>query len=136
MNNGNSNDKLTQKQIIGRKGEDIACDYLKNSGFKIIERNYLRKWGELDIVAQKAKTLHFIEVKTVSRDLSVIHETQDAYRPEDNMHPWKLKRLSRAIQTFLMEGELDDEWLFDLITVYIDEKNKKSQVSFIEDIVL
>ena len=53
---------------IGRLGEDIACRFLKEKGFKVVERNYWKKWGEIDIVAEKEGVLRFIEVKTVTRE--------------------------------------------------------------------
>jgi Holliday junction resolvase-like predicted endonuclease len=65
----------TAKRQTGDIGEEVACKYLENKGFSVMERNYLRKWGEIDIIAQKdingAKRLYFIEVKTVSRESSV-----------------------------------------------------------------
>jgi len=107
-------------------------------GFEIVERNYWKKWGEIDIIAKKKGIVRFIEVKTVSCKTldSVTHET-DAYRPEDNLHPWKLKRLSRTIQTYLLEKGNDDiEWQFDVIAIYLDMSNKKARVNFLEDIVI
>ena len=72
-------------------------------GFEIIEQNYNKKWGEIDIIARKGQKLHFIEVKSVSRDsLKYVSPETDSYRPEDNLHPWKLERLSRVIQTYLL----------------------------------
>src|SRR3989344_3727604 len=68
----------TEKQKIGQMGEDFACKYLEKNGYKIIERNYLKKWGELDIIAKKRGKIHFIEVKSVSREIApgnVTHET-------------------------------------------------------------
>ena len=72
---------LTQKQKIGQIGENLAVRHLKNLGFKILDRNYRKKWGEIDIIAEidKAssifqkflhpkKILHFIEVKSVSAE--------------------------------------------------------------------
>jgi putative endonuclease len=133
----------TEKQKLGEIGENSACDYLKKNGYQIIERNYLRKWGELDIVTKKGNKLHFVEVKSVSRDLSsVTHVTNprenDGYNPEDNMHPWKLQRLSRVIQFYLLEKNVSDEtdWQFDLVTVYIDMNKRLSRVFLMEDIVL
>lgn len=130
----------TDKQKIGQIGEDSACKWLVNKGYKIVERNYLKKWGEIDIVARKGKNLHFIEVKAVSRDLSnVTHVTSnDSYRAEDNMHPWKLQRLGRAIQSYLLERDVSDEtdWQFDVVTVYIDMSKRISRVFLLEDIVL
>lgn len=140
----------TEKQKIGEIGESCACEYLEKNDYKVIDRNYCRKWGELDIVATKAKKLHFIEVKSVSRNLeggSVIRETHDSYRAEDNMHPWKLKRLGRAVQSYLLEKDIrlkelfgqvsdDIDWQFDVVTVYIDVSKRISRVFLMEDVVL
>ncbi|MBX4181397.1 YraN family protein, partial [Candidatus Parcubacteria bacterium] len=59
-------DNRTEKRKLGDIGENIACDFLKNRGYTIVERNYLRKWGEIDIVARKGEVIHFVEVKSVS----------------------------------------------------------------------
>ncbi len=50
----------------GRKGENQACNYLKSHGFKIMERNFRVRTGEIDIIAQKDSVFHFFEVKTRS----------------------------------------------------------------------
>src|SRR3989344_5896420 len=117
----------TEKQLLGQIGEDYACKYLENIGYKVVQRNYLKKWGEIDIVVSKDRKIHFVEVKSVSRvtnsnsQFNVNHET-DGYRPEDNIHPWKLKRLGRVIQSYLLEKDIPDDidWQFDVITVHID----------------
>lgn len=49
---------------LGKKGEDIACDYLINKGHKILERNYRTKFGEIDIISEYKNKIVFIEVKT------------------------------------------------------------------------
>ena len=132
----------TQKQQIGKLGEDLACRFLVKSGFEIVERNYLQKCGELDIIAKKADILHFVEVKSVSREN--INDVSDReYRPEDNLHPWKLERLKKTIQVYLnnksvsVAGQASEtDWQFDVITVYIDTKNMVSRVNFLENIVI
>ena len=128
----------TQKR--GEIGENIAVRFLVKQGFSIIERNYTKKWGELDIVAEKGSRLYFIEVKSVSRDNlgQVSQETLDQYKPEDNMHPWKLKRLSRTIQTYLLSKKVpeDREWQVDLLVVFLDLKAKKARVKVVKDIIL
>ena len=110
-------------------------------GFEIVERNYTKKWGELDIVSKKAEKLHFVEVKSVSREnikAVVPHETTDDFRPEDNMHPKKLERLSRAVETYLLDRNVspETEWQFDLVTVYLDLGKKEAKVGMIEDLIL
>ena len=137
----------TEKQVIGKVGEDYACQYLKEHDYQIIERNYLKKWGEIDIITKKAKKIHFIEVKTVSRDIlgftkisnsNVNHETFGEYRAEDNIHPWKLKRLGRAVQSYLLDRDVPDdiEWQFDVVTVCIDMSKRLIDVLLLENIVL
>jgi len=122
----------TPKRQIGDLGEGVACKYLETKGFRIVERNYLRKWGEIDIVAEKAKTLYFIEVKTVSR------EPGDGHRPEENVHYRKVQRLRRAIQTYILDRKIKDsqEWRFDIVCVYLDEANKKAKVEVLENVIL
>jgi putative endonuclease len=126
----------SDSQKTGEIGENVAVKFLMKHGFSILERNYTKKWGEIDIIAEKDDKLYFIEVKAVSR-LNLAVKDND-YRAEDNMHPWKLKRLSRTIQTYLISHKVheDKEWQFDLVIVYLDMKNKKARVKVENDIVL
>jgi len=131
----NNVSRETSKQTIGRKGEDEAVKYLKAKGFQILDRNYRKPWGELDIVAQKGSSLYFVEVKTVTRQWA--GGGGNFYEPEDNIHPWKIKRLSRAIQTYLLEKKIDDEanWQVDAISVYLEEgSGKLLKIEQLEDI--
>ena len=137
----NNIDRRTEKRRLGDIGENIACDFLKRMGFEVIERNYLRKWGEIDIVARKANVIRFIEVKSVScvtTQDSPVHGSQEtsSYRPEDNMHPWKLKRLARTMQTYMLHKKLDCDFQLDLITVKMDMATRKAKVEMIENIVI
>ncbi len=120
----------TEKQKIGEIGENISCEFLVKRGYKILDRNYRKKWGEIDIIAKKDKKIYFVEVKTVSRVTN--------YLPEENVHPWKLKRLGRAIKTYLLEKNVSDEteWQFDVIAVFLDLKTKKAKIRITEDVIL
>jgi len=130
----------TQKQVIGRLGEDIAAKYLENKGFSVVGLNYRKKYGEIDIIAQKGKTTHFIEVKSVSCENfpQNVSRVTDNYRPEDNIHPQKLKRLARTIQAFLLEKfpKGEPEWQFDAITVRLDMKTRRAKVRFMDNLIL
>jgi len=100
MYNKNFSKEPTDKQKLGAVGEDSACKWLESRGYRILERNYLKKWGEIDIIAKNKAKIHFIEVKAVSKDLSdkdVTHVTSDGYRAEDSIHYHKLERLGRTI---------------------------------------
>lgn len=127
----------SNSQKIGQLGEEVACMFLMKHGFSILERNYTKKWGEIDIIAEKNEKRYFIEVKSksVSSLDFVTHET--ASRPEENMHPWKLKRLRRVVETYLISKRLGHiEWQFDLLVVYLDIDNRKARVKVMENIIL
>lgn len=124
----------TAKRQLGDLGEDVACKYLERKGFRILERNYLRKWGEIDIVAEKGPLLSFIEVKSVTREKG----SRVTYRPEDNVHPAKLKRLHRAIQTYLLDRKVPEDrpWRIDVACVYLDFSTRKARVEILENVIL
>ena len=129
----------SETQKTGEIGENVAVKFLMKHSFTILDRNYTKKWGEIDIVAEKDNKLYFIEVKSVSRETlsSVTHETLDQYNPEENMHPWKLKRMARTIQTYLLSKNLDEkEWQVDLLVVFLDLKGKNAKIKVVKDIIL
>lgn len=126
----------TAKQEIGKIGEDLACEWLKRQGFSISQRNYLKKCGEIDVVAKKGSKLYFIEVKTVTRGGNQ-QSSLDTYAPEDNIHPWKLKRLAKTIEVYLLEKGIDEnaDWQIDAICVYLTPSQKLLKIEYIEEIL-
>ena len=155
----NTQPKQNKHLFVGELGEDIACRFLKEKDFKIIDRNYRKKWGELDVICEKGDITHFVEVKTLSKKIKDTRvgefgETSDKkisksfmnsafggvnnqHQPEDNIHPWKIKRLSRAIQSYLLEKKIsEDGWRFDIVAVLLDSKSKTAKIRFTENIPL
>ncbi len=132
----------SKSQKIGELGEDVACKYLEKHGFAVLERNYTKKWGEIDIIANKEGKLYFIEVKSVSRDLdhlnsAVENVTRGTFRPEENMHPWKMKRLARTVSTYLIHKRIGNTpWQFDLLVVCIDMSKRLARVKVVENVIL
>jgi putative endonuclease len=133
----------TPKRALGDIGEGVACKYLQNKGFSVVERNYLKPWGEIDVIAEKAEKLYFIEVKSVSREASDwqkagVTRESDTYRPEENVHPAKLKRLHRAVQTYLLDHKVPDdrEWQIDVACVYLDFSTHRAHVEVLENVIL
>jgi len=145
----------TDKQVIGQIGENCAVAYLERHGYKVIDRNYRKKYGEIDIVATKQGILHFVEVKSISAPVSEVkppgvrgstskfsHETDpddDDYEAEENVHPWKLKRLRRVIEAYLLSKYPNDEdeepdWQLDVVTVQVDREARVGRVRMLEDI--
>lgn len=140
----------SKTQKIGKLGEDLACKYLKGKGFSILERNYTKKWGEIDVIAEKDGAIHFIEVKASARELAekqsgvdvkheenVSPETENFFRPEENVHPWKMKRIRRTIETYFLSKRIGNTpWQFDIFLVFLDLRSKRARVEKLENIVL
>jgi putative endonuclease len=126
----------SNSQKIGELGEGVACKFLIKSGFSILERNYTKKWGEIDIIAQKNDKRYFIEVKSKqvqSIDL-ISYETN---RPEENMHKWKMERLRRVVETYLISKRIGYiDWQFDLLIVYLDLNKRLARVRMMDNIIL
>lgn len=126
----------SDSQKIGELGEDVACKFLMKHGYSILERNYTKKWGEIDVIAQKGEKRYFVEVKSTQVNSldSVTHVTN---RPEDHMHAWKMKRLRRVVETYLIHKRLGYvDWQFDLLVVYLDIDNRKARVEVVENVIL
>ncbi|MBQ3118307.1 MAG: YraN family protein [Clostridia bacterium] len=101
----------------GKTGEAAATKYLKVKGYKIIDRNYRKTYGELDIVAQKGENIAFVEVKT---------RKSDSYgTPAEFVTLKKQKKLIKAAYTYIQEHNLDAEFTFDVVEVYIEGKKVK-----------
>jgi putative endonuclease len=124
--------------LIGQLGEQIASGYLQNRGFQVIERNFRKKWGELDVVAEKDDVLHFVEVKAGSFQVRVPKEGVEAYRPEDHMHFYKKTRMKRIVQTYLLEKKIsmEKEWTIDLVVVHINTETKQVRIHILQNILL
>jgi putative endonuclease len=135
--------KQGEKNKIGAYGEQISVNYLKKLGFKILTINYLKKWGEIDIVAcetsKSIKKVHFVEVKTVS------YETKDqlkravsygTYRPEENVHRDKLRKLNRVIESWLAENRCDNDWQIDVCAVRVVPREKYATIKYLPNIII
>lgn len=107
---------IAGKSQVGQIGEELAVKHLKKQGFHILERNFRRPWGELDIVGRKGDMLVFFEVKTV------VKQSDDQILPEDELTFHKVQKLQRAILMYFKENRIDlnQEWRADLVAVELN----------------
>lgn len=105
-----------KKEVLGAWGESMAARYYRNRGYTLLGSRYRTRFGEIDLVACKKKTIVFIEVKTRSKKR--IAEPREAVTRE------KQQRLIRAAQSFIQTNELSDDvpMRFDVVEVIPDEK--------------
>ncbi len=109
-----------RKSEVGKAGEDLACGYLVDRKYKVLERNHRERWDEIDVICRApGETLVFVEVKTFGAE-SVV-----GLIPEDNMTVAKLKKLRRACETFAgKRPELINEkkgWRIDLVAIVLGD---------------
>jgi putative endonuclease len=135
-----SGTKLNERKSLGNLGEGYATMFLVKHGFAVIDRNYTEKTGEIDIIVEKGGNLHFVEVKTVSR------ETQNGpgrcftgniHRAEDNVDSRKLKKIERTAEIFMAKhGYKEKDFQIDLITVEFVVGNKTPFLNYIPNVNL
>lgn len=109
---------------LGILGEKIAEDYLKNRGYKILDRNYSFRIsgspqkGEIDIIAEKEDIITFFEVKTLKNSHN--------FFPEEKVNFQKQRKLIKTSESWLMEKKipLNTKWQIDVIAVEISQNNK------------
>lgn len=111
---------------LGRKGEGIAVDFLRNSGYDILETNYRYRRGEIDLIARKEKLLIFVEVKLRSR-------TDYGY-PEMAVDDKKAGLIMETAENYLQNNDWKHDIRFDIISV-VTKENKVVEVEHFEDAI-
>ncbi len=109
-----SDNKRDPRIGTGQTGEDLAVCYLENQGYTIVERNYRKRIGEIDIIARDGECLVFIEVKTRSN--------RRFGSPFDAVDFRKQRQISRVALAFMTQhrcGEVPVR--FDVIGVHLEE---------------
>lgn len=115
-----------KRQELGRKGEEIAASHLLKLGYRIIERNFRCRLGEIDMVAEEAGELVFVEVRTRSSHVFGL--------PEESVGWDKQARLRRLAQYYLISHRHSQRRCrFDVVSVTMDSQTGKKQVKVIKD---
>ena len=102
---------------LGLQAEERAANYLQDMGFRILERNFHSRFGEIDIVAQKDGVVHFIEVKM-----------SEKYEPLERITKKKMEKILKTIEYYRMRRALDADFCIDALVI------RKGRVELIENI--
>lgn len=111
----------------GNQGETLACNYLKKQGYKIIERNFRIRGGEIDIIAQDQDYLVFVEVKT--------RYSYDYGLPIESITPWKIKFLLKTAKFYLQKINYGDK-PYRLDFVAVDFTGYKPTIELLKNITV
>lgn len=116
---------------LGKYGEDLACEYLVNKGYKILCRNYRINFGEIDIIAQKKqklfggndKTIHFVEVKALSKN--------SAFCPEDHVDYRKRDKYRKLVEIWLAKNKFTQDYPCQVDIIAVCD----SKIDFFENVI-
>ncbi|MFC1790093.1 YraN family protein [Patescibacteria group bacterium] len=105
---------MVQSKVIGQKGEDLAADFLAQKGYRIVERNFRSRFGEIDLIVKKKKTLVFVEVKA-----------RKDFAPEWAINRHKLARVQKMAEVYLIKKNPGYQNLrIDVVCILFKEEPK------------
>ncbi len=106
---------MAKHNELGKLGEELAVDFLQKEGYEILETNWTFQKAEIDIIAQLGNTLAIIEVKTRS--------SIEFGLPQDFVNSKKIKLLTKAVDNYVVEKDLDINVRFDIIAIHLKDKS-------------
>lgn len=121
---------MIDKKTIGKWGENVACDYLKNEDYNILDRNFSCRQGEIDIIAYdlKSNEVVFFEVKT---------RTSFNYGiPSEAVNKTKQKHILNSVKYYLCCKGIHDMYIrIDVIEIVIDKENNRYKLNHLKSVL-
>jgi len=106
---------MAEHNLLGKKGEEKAVEFLKKLGYEIVATNWLEQKFEIDIIAKDGNEFVFVEVKTMSTDFFGT--------PEEAVTPAKQNHLIEGADFYIQQHEIDLEARFDVIAIVLNKQN-------------
>lgn len=111
---------------LGPQGERLAENFLKRSGFRILERNFRINGGEIDLICEKRGIIVFVEVKA--------RKSLVSGHPLESITPFKRERLLRTGLFYLNEKKIPDKpFRFDLVAIVFDDGGEVKEIKHLEN---
>ncbi|MFN3531984.1 MAG: YraN family protein [Candidatus Brocadia sp.] len=119
-------EELPYKRAIGTKGEQLAVRFLKKKGYKILQRNYRRRNGEIDVVCYDHGTIAFVEVKT---------RYSDKYGPPElSVTDAKKKQMAKIALQYVAEKKIEGINLrFDVVSIFYPPNEKHPTITLFKN---
>lgn len=120
-----------QNYEVGKIGEEIAADHLRKKGYKILEKNWKTKFGELDLIASKNTILVFVEVK--------LKIGEDFGTPEEMITPRKLQQVQNTAISFLQQNPKIEKtysgYRIDAVCIVLDSNREVERIDHYESLI-
>lgn len=116
----------------GKRGEDIAESYLIKNGFRVIEKNWNTRFGEIDIIASKNKTIHFVEVKL---------KVGDRFgSPEEMINKRKIWQVVKTSESYLLNNKklsaLFPNVQLDAVCIVLSESGEVERIDYYDNLTV
>jgi len=109
-------------QVQGKRGEDLAADFLRTKGYTLIARNVRSPFGEIDLICRDGKTTVFVEVK---------YRTAPNFgHPEEAIPGNKLERLEKSVEWYVTKNKLAGDYRLDVVSI----EGESPQVVHLQDV--
>ena len=118
---------MHKRQKIGEFAEKMVAEYLKDKNYKIVERNYRKPWGEIDIIAKIGDILVFVEVKANSQEF----RSKD-FSPEMRVDQEKIRKIIRTAKTYMGDGDIS--WRIDIVSVTFIKSEDKAKITHFKNV--
>lgn len=121
---------ITERTQFGNLAENLARRYLESKGYEIIERNYRKPWGEIDIIVFKDDVCVFVEVKANSREFI------GNFNPELRVDSKKLGKIIKTAELYMANEavRISHDWQVDVISVTFIESEKKAKIKHFKNV--
>jgi len=116
-----------KKQKLGKFAEKVAENYLKGEGFKILEKNFRKPWGEIDIIAKIGDALVFVEVKANSQEFR-----SEDFSPETRVDEKKIRKITKTAKTYI--GDRDVSWRVDIVSITFIKSENKAKITHFKNV--
>jgi putative endonuclease len=120
------NNAITSKRKIGDYGEEIAKNFFKKQGYKIVKQNFTNRMGEIDLIIKEKDQIVFVEVKT--------RTNQNFGYPEEAIDFRKQNKIIRTALNYLFEKKIVSEnYRFDVISIEMNQSTQKVKIKHIKN---
>ncbi len=131
MKNGSPNQKRTNpvqtsRQRDGRRGEELAAIFLSQQGFRVVEKNWHCRFGEIDLIVQRGHEVRFVEVKWRAGTMYGL--------PEESITSTKRAHLFRVVETWLQSHPEPAAYQIDVVTILVVKDQTAPEIRWIQGI--